>query len=200
MIYGVLRFSLDNFFKLLFRCEVSGTEHLPPTGGMIMAANHQSNWDPPLAATFATRPVSYMAKQELFEIPVFGPTIRSLHAFPVKRGAADRNAIKTALQILKQGNCLGLFPEGTRSRDGRIHKPEAGIALLAAKANVPVVPTALLGTAQMFSKGCLFPKLRVIYGEPLFFSGDPKDKEALQQFSQEIMDRIGKMIKLNGKA
>jgi len=199
VLYSIIRFFLDVFFTVLFRCEIIGKENIPASGGMIMAANHQSNWDPPLAAVFATRPVSYMAKQELFDIPVFGSIIRSLHAFPVKRGAADRNAIKTALQILAQEKCLGLFPEGTRSKDGKIHKPEAGIALIAAKAKVPVVPTALLGTEKMFSKTDFLPKLRVIYGEAMFFTGDIKDKEALQAFSQEIMDRIAEMIKLDRK-
>ena len=199
MLYSIIRFFLDVVFKLLFRCEILGRENVPAEGGLIIAANHQSNWDPPLAATFATRPVSYMAKQELFDVPVFGSIIRSMYAFPVKRGAADRNAIKTALQVLAQKKCLGLFPEGTRSKDGEIHKPEAGIALIAAKAKVPVVPTALIGTDKMFGKAVFFPKLRVIYGEPLLFTGDIKDKESLQAFSQEIMDRIAQMIKLDGK-
>lgn len=199
MLYSTIRFFLDAVFKLLFHCEILGRENIPTEGGLIIAANHQSNWDPPLAATFATRPVSYMAKQELFDVPVFGSIIRSMYAFPVKRGAADRNAIKTALQVLAQKKCLGLFPEGTRSKDGKIHKPEAGIALIAAKAKVPVVPTALLGTDKMFGKDVFFPKLRVIYGEPMLFTGDIKDKEALQAFSQEIMDRIAQMIKLDGK-
>lgn len=199
MLYSIIRFFLEALFTLIFRCEIKGKENIPPVGGVIMAANHQSNWDPPLAATFATRPVSYMAKQELFDVPVLGRIIRSLHAFPVKRGAADRNAIKTALQVLAQQKCLGLFPEGTRSKDGEIHKPEAGIALIAAKANVPVVPTALLGTEKLFGKEAFLPKLRVIYGEPMFFTGDIKNKEALQAFSQEIMDRIAEMIKLDRK-
>ena len=95
---------------------------------------------------------------------------------------------------------MGLFPEGTRSKDGRIHKPEAGIALIAAKAGVPVVPTAIIGTDQVFSRGKLFPKLQIVYGKPMVFSGDARDKEALQDFSQEIMNQIGEMIKLNKKA
>ncbi|MGL6016135.1 MAG: lysophospholipid acyltransferase family protein [Selenomonadaceae bacterium] len=200
MLYGILRLSFTAFFKLLFRCEVRGSENMPLEGGVIMAANHLSNLDPPLAGTFSPRPISYMAKQELFDIPVFGPAIRQLHAFPVKRGAADRGAIKAALQLLQEGKCLGLFPEGTRSKDGRIHKPEAGIALIAAKAGVPVVPTAIIGTDQVFSRENLFPRLRIVYGKPMVFSGDVRDKEALQAFSQEIMDQIGEMIKLNKKA
>ena len=198
MLYKILSILFVVFFRQLFRCEVKGVENIPLQGGMILAANHMSNWDPPLAAVFAPRPVSYMAKQELFDIPVFGTAIRSLYAFPVKRGAADRAAIKGAMQLVKQGMCLGLFPEGTRSKDGKMHRPEAGIGLIAAKTGVPVVPAAIIGTDRMFSKQEFFPKLQLIYGQPVYFQGDVRDRECLQNFSQQIMDSVAELIKLNG--
>lgn len=197
MIYGALQFSLKEFFKLVFRSEVSGAENMPREGGVIMAANHMSNWDPLVAGTFSPRPVSFMAKQQLFDVPLLGPAITWLKAFPVKRGAGDLAAVKAALQVLKQGNCLGLFPEGTRSKDGTIQKPEAGIALIAAKAQVPVVPTAIIGTDKVFSRQSMLPKLKIVYGEPIYFSGAANDRAALQDFSQQIMDQIAEMIKLN---
>ena len=100
MLYRFLQFVFRTFFRLFFRARVLGTENMPSQGAVILAANHQSNWDPPFLATFLQRPVSYMAKQELFEVPVFGAAIRACHAFPIRRGAADRAAIKTALQVL----------------------------------------------------------------------------------------------------
>jgi len=194
MLYKIVRKLLQWLFKVVFRCEISGIEHIPLSGGLIIAANHASNWDPPLAAVFALRPVCFMAKQELFAVPVLGQIVKQLYAFPVKRGAGDRGAIKTALQILKKGDCLGLFPEGTRSHDGKMHKPEAGIAFIAAKAKVPVVPTALIGAADIFGEKTKFPKLRISYGMPMLFQGNPADRDELQVFSQQIMDEIKKMI------
>ncbi len=193
MLYAVLRVVFCLFFRILFRAEIRGRENVPEHGPVILAANHMSNWDPPFLACFLSRSVSYMAKQELFRNPVFGAAITSCHAFPVKRGAADRSAIKTAIQVLKQGNCLGLFPEGTRSHGGEMHKAEAGIGLIAAKTNAPVVPAAILGTDRIMANGETFPKLMLIYGEPMHFTGNGKSKEDLEAFSQAVMDKIAAM-------
>lgn len=197
MLYSLLQIIFGLFFKLLFRAKIIGRENMPAKGAVILAANHMSNWDPPLVATFLSRPVSYMAKIELFKNPIFGAAIRACHAFPVKRGAADRGAIKAAVQVLKQGKCLGVFPEGTRSRNGKMRRAEAGVGLIAAMTNAPVVPAAILGTDRIFSNGGYFPKLKVIYGEPMMFQGDPKDKEQLEAFSQAIMDRIAELKEKN---
>jgi len=199
MIYGILQFTLKIYFKIFFRARILGRENVPQQGPVIVAANHMSNWDPPLLATFLQRPVSYMAKQELFEVPIFGWAITKCHAFPIRRGAADRAAIKTAVKILKLKKCMGVFPEGTRSKDGNLQKPGAGVALIAAMTGAPVVPAAIFGTKQMFSQECRFPHLMVVYGKPIYFTGDHTDKASLQEFSQKIMDEIARMIKLNGK-
>lgn len=197
MLYSLLQIIFGLFFKILFRAEIIGRENMPKDGAVILAANHMSNWDPPFVATFLSRPVSYMAKAELFANPVFGAAIRACHAFPVKRGAADRSAIKAALQVLRQGKCLGLFPEGTRSRNGRMRKAEAGVGLIASLTDAPVVPAAIIGTDHIFANGGCFPKLKVIYGKPLRFLGDHKDKEQLEAFSQSIMDRIAELKEKN---
>ena len=160
MLYTILRIIFAIFFQVLFRAKTYGKEHLPAEGPVILAANHMSNWDPPLLATFLPRPVSYMAKIELFEHPIFGAAIRRCHAFPVKRGAADRGAIKAAINVLKQGRVLGLFPEGTRSKDGKLHKAEAGVGLLAAMSGAPVVPACIVGTDRIMQHGGFLPKLR----------------------------------------
>ena len=120
MLYAMLKIIFQLLFRIVFRARVIGAENLPQQGAVILAANHMSNWDPPFLACFMRRHVAYMAKEELFEHPVFGAAIRACHAFPVKRGAADRAAIKTAVEVLKLGHCLGLFPEGTRSRTGKM--------------------------------------------------------------------------------
>ncbi|MCR5438856.1 MAG: 1-acyl-sn-glycerol-3-phosphate acyltransferase [Selenomonas sp.] len=197
MLYGLLQIIFGLLFKIFFRAEIIGRENMPKEGAVILAANHMSNWDPPFVATFLSRPVSYMAKIELFKNPIFGRAITACHAFPVKRGAADRGAIKVAMQVLKQGRCLGLFPEGTRSRTGKMRKAEAGVGLIASMTGAPVVPAAIIGTDRIFANGGYFPKLKVIYGEPMKFTGDHKDKEQLEAFSQSIMDKIAEMKEKN---
>ncbi|WP_407398785.1 lysophospholipid acyltransferase family protein [Anaerovibrio sp.] len=200
MFYNILKVIFQILFGILFRPKVKGKENVPMEGGMIMAANHLSNWDPPIVGTYMPRPVAYMAKEELFKPAIAGAIIRSLYAFPVKRGAADRGAIKTALGILKQGLCLGVFPEGTRSKDGKTHKAESGVALLAAMSKVPVVPTAIIGTNKILQNGGFLPQLQIIYGEPMYFEGKHNDKEALVDFSKKIMEKIDNLIKMNSQA
>ena len=196
MLYRILRTLFPIFFRLLFRAKVAGLENMPKEGPVILAANHMSNWDPPFLACFLPRTVSYMAKQELFENPIFSAAIRSCYAFPVKRGAADLNAIKTAIQLLKDGHCLALFPEGTRSATGDVGRAEAGVGLIAARTRAPVVPAAISGTNLIFSGKKLLPTLSLRYGEPVYFKGNAKNKEDLEAFSQSILDEITKMKKM----
>lgn len=184
ILYRILHVIFPALFRLLGAKDF-GAENMPQEGGVIVAANHMSNWDPPFLASFLQRPVSYMAKQELFEIPIFGTVIRWLFAFPVRRGAADRSAVKAAVKELRAGRCVGIFPEGTRSKDGEVHKFGAGVALLAAMSGAPVVPAAIMGTDKM-------KLLKVAYGEPLRFEGKA-DREALDAFSQKIRKEIIKL-------
>ncbi len=189
MLYGFLKGILPTMFRIIYRAEVHGQENVPKEGGAIIAANHISLWDPPFVGAFCPRRVSFMAKKELFENSVFSSIITSLGAFPVNRGAADRNAIKTALTVLGEGKCLGLFPEGTRSKSGKLGEPEAGIGLIAYKANVPIVPVAITGTN---GKG-LFPKFTIRFGKPIP-AGDPKDKKLMTTLPTQIMTEIQKLL------
>ena len=184
MLYAFLKVTFQLLFRVVFRARVLGRDNLPAIGPVILAANHMSNWDPPFLACFMRRHVAYMAKEELFEPPVFGP---------VKRGAGDRGAIKTAVQVLKLGHCLGLFPEGTRSRTGKMRKAEAGVGLIAAMTGAPVVPAAILGTNRIFANGGVLPQLTICVGKPMYFTGDRKNKEELAAFSQSILDEIARM-------
>ena len=199
MFYKILKVIFTFTFNLLFSPKVIGAENVPKEGAMIMAANHMSNWDPPILGTYLPRTVGYMAKEELFKPAIAGAIIKSLNAFPVKRGASDRGAIKMALNILKKGLCLGIFPEGTRSRDGKLHKAQAGVSLIAAMSKAPVVPTALIGTNKIWSKEEKFPQLTIVFGEPIYYEGKSNDKAALEEFSQEIMKKIENLIKLHSK-
>ena len=189
MLYGFLKGILPTMFRIIYRAEVHGQENVPKEGGAIIAANHISLWDPPFVGAFCPRRVSFMAKKELFENSIFSSIITSLGAFPVNRGAADRNAIKTALTVLGEGKCLGLFPEGTRSKSGKLGEPEAGIGLIAYKANVPIVPVAITVTN---GKG-LFPKFTIRFGKPIP-AGDPKDKKLMTTLPTQIMTEIQKLL------
>lgn len=193
MLYRFLQIVFRLLFYTVFRTRVYGRENIPKEGAVILAANHASNIDPPLMASLIERPVSYMAKIELFENPIFGAAIRRCHAFPVKRGASDRGAIKAAVTVLKEGHMLGLFPEGTRSKTGELQKAEAGIALIASMTGAPIVPVAILNSHRIFANGGLLPQLRIMYGAPISFQGDRKNKEALDAFSAEIMAHIAQM-------
>lgn len=193
MVYAFFQYFFRFIFYVFFRTRVYGRENIPREGAVILAANHASNADPPLMASLIERPVSYMAKIELFENPIFGGIIRRCHAFPVKRGASDRGAIKTAVQVLKEGRILGLFPEGTRSKTGALQKPEAGVALIAAMTGAPVVPVAILNSHRIFANGGILPALRIMYGPPIAFHGDRKSKESLDAFSDELMAHIAAM-------
>ena len=193
MLYTFIQYLFRIIFYTVFRVRIFGREHIPQEGAVILAANHASNIDPPLMASLIKRPVSYMAKSELFENPIFGGLIRRCHAFPVKRGASDRGAIKAAVAVLKEGRILGLFPEGTRSKTGELQKAEAGVALIAAMTGAPIVPVAILNTHRIFANGGLIPQLRIMYGEPITFHGDRKSKESLDAFSEEIMGHIARM-------
>ncbi|SMC57300.1 lysophospholipid acyltransferase family protein [Sporomusa malonica] len=193
-MYNLLRFVLGIIFSFFFRWKVIGAENVPSSGGLIIASNHVSLWDPPVVGTAIPRRIHFMAKEELFSNPIFARIISGLGAFPVKRGIADRTAIRTALTLLENGSILGIFPEGTRSKNGQLGSPEPGLAMLAVKAGVPVVPTAIIGTNKVFQQGQFFPKFKVIFGKPIMLSKDDAKKDGLEVLSLKVMDAIGRML------
>ena len=193
MFYKVFKVLCRLWFGLIFRTQVIGAENIPKEGAFILAANHVSNWDPPFLGTFIEREVSYMGKEELFKNPIMAVICRGLHVFPVKRGAADKTAIKTAIKILKDGKCFGIFPEGTRSKTGKLGKAEAGVSLIAAMTKAPIIPAAIVNTEKIFSREKFLPQLAVVYGTPIKFTGSTKDRDALDAFAQSIMNEIAKL-------
>ncbi len=184
--YAFAKAAVTTIVRTLFRYRVVGAEHVPPDGGLIIAANHVSNFDPPILGISVPRPVSYMAKKELFAMPVLGPVIGRLNAFPVDRQAGGTAALRASIRMLKEGRCVGIFPEGGRNVTGT-NEEKAGAAFLAAAAGVPVVPAAIVGTRKLRP----FARVTVVFGEPLRIernrqsSQDDVEKGAIQ-----IMQRI----------
>ncbi|MEM0978828.1 MAG: lysophospholipid acyltransferase family protein [Cyanobacteria bacterium P01_H01_bin.58] len=179
-------------FHSFFRGRIEGAQQVPQEGPLIIVANHASDFDPPLLSNCVQRPVSYMAKEELFRVPVLATAIRLYGAYPVKRGSADRSAIRAALKQLEQGWAVGVFLQGTRTVDGRIPQPKLGAALIAAKAQVPLLPVSLWGTHRILPKGAKLPRplpITVRIG-PLIPPPSSTSKEELGAVTQACTEAI----------
>jgi 1-acyl-sn-glycerol-3-phosphate acyltransferase len=178
-----------------FRGRIYGAEHVPKQGPLLIVCNHASDFDPPILSACVRRPVSYMAKEELFEVPVLNQAIRLYGAYPVKRGSPDRSAIRSALNQLEAGWAVGVFLQGTRTPDSRISSPKLGAAMIAAKAQVPLLPVSLWGTQAIVSKESVLPKpvpITVRIGEPIA-PPPSKDREVLEAVTQECVRVIHEM-------
>ncbi|KKB38437.1 lysophospholipid acyltransferase family protein [Bacillus thermotolerans] len=175
----------------LYRIEVRGLEHFPKEGGVLLCSNHIDNLDPPVVGITAPRPVSFMAKEELFKVPIFGKMVGNLNAFPVKRGMSDRDAIRKGLKLLKEGHVLGLFPEGTRSKTGEIGKGLAGAGFFALRTDAQVVPCAIVGPYKVFGK------LKVVYGSPIDMEELRSRKASAEEVTEVIMSHIRRLKEEN---
>jgi 1-acyl-sn-glycerol-3-phosphate acyltransferase len=161
-------------------------ENVPATGAVIVACNHVSYLDPVVLGIGFLRPVTYLAKKELFAIPVLGPIITGLGVYPLDRQAGGVAAVRAALRALKDGRCVGIFPEGTRNLTGQV-EGKGGAALLGALSGAPVVPAAISGTRHARP----FQRIRVVYGEPIHVERTRKaDGDDLEKWTEEIMRRI----------
>jgi 1-acyl-sn-glycerol-3-phosphate acyltransferase len=154
--------------RTLWRLRAVGTERVPLTGPLIVASNHISFFDPPALGVALPRPLHYMAKQELFDIPLFGPTIRATNAYPVDRRRGDVGAIRRTVEMLRAGNAVAIFPEGGRNKDGQA-KARPGVALLAALSRAPILPAYIEGTSGVRR----LQAITVIFGEPFIPRFDP---------------------------
>ena len=156
LVSGLLVFP---FFRFLFRGSTHGLEHVPKDGPLVVASNHGSHLDPPLLGHALGRPVAFMAKAELFAVPLLGSVIRACGAYPVRRGASDREAIRTATAKLDEGWATGVFLDGTRQANGRVNNPLPGAALLAARSGAPLLPVAIVNSHRALGSGRIWPRL-----------------------------------------
>jgi 1-acyl-sn-glycerol-3-phosphate acyltransferase len=165
--YKFVKTTVGIIFRTVYRVKIIGEENIPKTGGIIVAPNHISNLDPPLIGSlFARDDLYFLAKDELFHVPIFGFIIKNLKAFPIKRGEGDVSALKTSIGLLDSGKCLLVFPEGTRKKKNKKSVPKKGIGLLAKKSNAVVLPVKIINTNKWF----LLKKIYLIYGKPLDIS------------------------------
>ncbi len=184
-------------FGLYFRHESHGLDNIPNQAGAIIATNHASNIDPPLIAVDVKRPLYMMAKQSLHEIPLIGSFIRRAYSFPVRRGVIDTSALRTAISLLDNDNLVLMFPEGTRSPDGRIQEARPGVGKIVAESDVPVVPGYVKGSFEAFPKGGRIPKPRktsVHFGESIEFhprqEQSTTSREDYESISNDILQAI----------
>lgn len=181
----------------LWRLRARGLEHVPLEGGVILAANHQSFLDPPLVAACVPREISFMARRSLFAIPLFRRVIAACNAFPIDRDAGDVRGIKNAIDRLKSGSALVMFPEGTRTRDGRIGRMKPGIRVIAARAGVPIVPVRLQGLYEVWPKGRPLPRLRgqvtITFGKPVRLEGSEAE------FGRRLRDAVAGLASTGGQ-
>ncbi|WP_019534082.1 lysophospholipid acyltransferase family protein [Paenibacillus ginsengihumi] len=186
MFYGVMRSVFRIMFAVMFRFRAFGMENIPAEGGVVLCANHRSNWDPPLLGVALERKVHYMAKAELFDIPVLGKAITALGAFPVKRGGVSKESIRLSLSLLRDGHVMGIFPEGSRHNAGGMGKK--GAASLAIKSGATVIPAAIIGDYKPFRP------MKVVYGRPVDLSDFAEGgSDRLEQATERIMSEIRKL-------
>ncbi len=194
VIYWVLRAVLVPFFLVYFRLSRVGREHLPRTGPLLLASNHRSFLDPFVIGALMRRPVYYMAKRELFEKRWQAWVLNALGAFPVDRGAGDRGAMETARAILERGDCVVVFPEGTRVRHGPLGDPRRGVGRLALETGAPVAPVAVIGSDAVRRGWRIRPRkvcLRV--GPPLRF---PSVESCSPALAAGVTERIWACVSL----
>ncbi len=189
MLISLFRGFVTIVFSVLYRVKIIGKENMPENGALILCANHNGEMDMFFIGYRIKRLVHYMAKEELFRNPLFGRFFRWLGAFPVKRGKADVEAIKTSLKLLEQNEVLGIFPEGTRMKKKATNSVRAkpGIALIAQKSGAPIIPVAVSGSYKPFSK------IKIVFGKPFSIDLD-KDKKytnsELVEISENIMSKV----------
>ncbi len=187
MFYKIARAAVTFFYKVVFLMRAYGRENVPAQGGVLMCSNHRSYFDPPAVAAASPRRMSIMAKEELFHYPLFGRLIKSLGAYPIRRGKGDAGAVMATLKLLAGGGTTLVFPEGTRVRAAGEKKVNPGIIRIAIKARTPIVPVYTNGKYRPFGG------LKIYFGQPIsyeeYYETSP-DAETLERLAAELMSSI----------
>jgi|SRR5579885_1265646 1-acyl-sn-glycerol-3-phosphate acyltransferase len=196
-LYYWLGYQLTRFAaKVFFRFRILHKERMIQHGPAILAMNHQSYLDPPLAGIACERPIYFLARRSLLDSPVLGWLLPKLNVIPVDRGGADRGALKALIRVIKAGNAALFFPEGSRTLDGNLQPPEPGLGLVIAKTLAPVVPMRIFGAFEAWPRSggrlrCV--PITVVIGEPIFFTEAdliPAGKALYERLSRRVMDAI----------
>ncbi|MBE1554100.1 lysophospholipid acyltransferase family protein [Sporosarcina limicola] len=190
-LYPLGKFIMSTILYPLYRIKTIGKENFPKEGGVLLCTNHIHNFDPPVVGITCPRPVHFMAKEELFKAPILKTILPSIKAYPVKRGKGDREMFRRTLSVLKSGNVVGLFPEGTRNTTGELGKGLAGAGFFALKGNVNVVPCAIVGPYKPFRR------LKVVYGKPIDINPYKERKASAEEVTAVIMEEIRKLLEQN---
>jgi len=199
-------------YKFYFRWRVYNAERVPLEGGVILASNHASFLDPPLVGAGVKRGINYLARENLFRFPVMGWVLRHWQVVPVDRDGGGAAGLRAILDRLLAGGAIILFPEGTRTRDGKLQPARSGIGLTVIKSTAPVVPVRVFGTFDAYGRHLRFPRPRrvaVKYGQPMRFEelraeakvcSKPRLKEIYQQVANELMAAIARLEPYEDKA
>ncbi len=199
MLYRPLRSLAIVLLKVLFRLKVMGRENLPRKGGYIIAGNHLSYIDPIVLGCGSPRKLYFMARRDLFEIPLLGRLLRWLDVIPLSTEGVGFGAVREALKLLARGDVVALFPEGTRSPDGLLGRGKLGVGFLALRAAVSVIPARVVGSEKALPLKAKFIRLktiRVYFGKPLTFDSSyygPSKRADYERASQAVMAQIAKL-------
>lgn len=187
LFYNIIRFLANVIFKIFFRIDIEGQENTPTKGRAVLCSNHTNILDPIILAIAVPRPISFMAKKELFENKILGKLINWLGAFPVDRKGSDISAIRSSLKVLNEEKILGIFPEGTRVKEMNLENAKAGVSLISIKGKSLVIPV------YINSKYTLFTRIKVKIGEPIYldeYFGKKLTTEDYKNVSKDILKSI----------
>ena len=198
IVYNIFYNLAKLFARLFFQMRVIHPERMIEQGPLILAVNHTSFIDPPLAGICSRRGVYYLARKTLLKWPFFGPLFPAMNVIPVERDGNDMSALREVIKKIREGNGVLLFPEGTRSKDGNLQPGRAGIGLVIAKTGAPVLPMRIFGAFEAFPKNAKMPHfspVTVVIGEPLYFESIELEasREAYQLLGDRVMEAISKL-------
>lgn len=196
LVYNIFYNLAKLLAVLFFRYRVVHPERMVEEGPLILAVNHSSYFDPPLAGIASHRGVFYLARKTLLKWPFFGPLFPAMNVIPVERDGNDMSALREVIKKIKEGNGVVLFPEGTRSRDGQLQKARAGIGLVIAKTGAPVLPMRIFGAYEAFPRGAKalrLTQISVVLGEPIRFSKEELSNTSRDNY-QHLSDRVMEAI------